>query len=337
MIRVVTNEKDLGFSVPTLGCEKYLKMKGKYYGYFLSDEFIQPYYIEKRLFFTRMVFPYAPIKIGLSFSVQKEKSFFNDIISYIKKHQNRDFVGCDYISKPQANVVLNAVPDGADYIPWGTYQVDLTRSKEDIFSGFHSKHKNVIRKAISMQVCVRKTRDIKLVYSNIKQTLNRQNVHAPSLKYYSNLVENLGNNVEFYVAELNGNVEGVAVVILEKEMAYYMYGGSCPKPLSGSLNYLQYEIMMDLKNRGIKIYDLVGARINVEKGSKFEGIQRFKSRFGADLVKGYSFRYVFSPLKYKLFMTVVKIVGMIKGFKYEDTIGSLKKRITYDEKSLSDN
>ena len=71
-----------------------------------------------------------------------------------------------------------------------------------------------------------------------------------------------------------------------------MYGGSVEKPYSGSLNLLQFEAMKFLQSRGVREYDLVGARIKVEQGSKYEGIQRFKSRFGARLVQGYAFRTI---------------------------------------------
>jgi lipid II:glycine glycyltransferase (peptidoglycan interpeptide bridge formation enzyme) len=48
----------------------------------------------------------------------------------------------------------------------------------------------------------------------------------------------------------------------------------------GSSNLLQWEIIKKLKSLGVREYDFVGGRVEVPKGSKLEGIQRFKQRFG---------------------------------------------------------
>ena len=60
-----------------------------------------------------------------------------------------------------------------------------------------------------------------------------------------------------------------------------------------------------MKERGVKYYDFVGARINPDEGSKYEGIQRFKSRFGGELKKGYLWKMPLNKFKYKLFCWLV--------------------------------
>ncbi|HHT23618.1 MAG TPA: hypothetical protein GXZ87_09985 [Bacteroidales bacterium] len=69
--------------------------------------------------------------------------------------------------------------------------------------------------------------------------------------------------------------------------------------------------MVEMKARNIKCFDFVGARINPSKGSKYEGIQRFKSRSGANLQKGHLFKVILSP-KYYLINNMTKIYGLIK-------------------------
>ena len=42
-------------------------------------------------------------------------------------------------------------------------------------------------------------------------------------------------------------------------------------------------------------------RINEDEDSKYHGIQRFKERFGGELIRGYMFKTILIPWKYKLF------------------------------------
>jgi lipid II:glycine glycyltransferase (peptidoglycan interpeptide bridge formation enzyme) len=82
--------------------------------------------------------------------------------------------------------------------------------------------------------------------------------------------------------------------------------------------------MRRLRDKGVTRYDFVGARLDVEEGSKYEGIQRFKARFGADLRKGLTFRVVFSPFKYALFSFMVRVYFAVKRWPYVDPIDQIK-------------
>ena len=59
-----------------------------------------------------------------------------------------------------------------------------------------------------------------------------------------------------------------------------------------------------MKRIGVKKYDFMGARLNVEKGSKYESIQKFKQRFGCELKKGVHWEAQFNPLKYYSFKSL---------------------------------
>lgn len=59
-----------------------------------------------------------------------------------------------------------------------------------------------------------------------------------------------------------------------------------------------------------------------------EGIQRFKSRFGATLTEGYAFRVVFSPYKFIVFQLMIRLYFVLKGWKkYMDPIDQLGSRL----------
>ena len=62
-------------------------------------------------------------------------------------------------------------------------------------------------------------------------------------------------------------------------------------------------------------------------GSKLEGIQRFKERFGGELKKGFIWKYPVNGLKYFLFQIFTRVFYLIKFQKYEgDIIEQERKR-----------
>jgi len=320
MIKHIKKKSDLKIKLPILAREKYLQIKSPYYGWFVDENFILPYFIDKRLIFKRMIFSYGLIPLKSNLTLNDEKKFLENVIDYIT-----DKKLCDFIYKAQSNVIFNVCPKGSDCVEWGSYIVDLSLSEDEILKNMHAKHRNVIRKAIKDNVRIVKENSIKTVYEIIADTMKRQKViFYPSLDFLKNLATNLSSNIEFFSAYKDDKIQGAAVFIYDEENAFYMYGGSIQKPYIGSLNLLHYEAMKYFKSLGVKNYDFVGARINFEKGSKYEGLDRFKKRFGGELKKGYTFRYVVNPLKFKLFNIISKNYLKLKGFNYIDPIDSIR-------------
>ncbi len=301
MIKIVQKQENLAYKkIPILASQAYLKIKSDNYGWLVNDNYILPYFLDTRLIFTRMVFTYGLIAKKDNLSIGDEKEFLDDMVTFVKQNKL-----CDFIYKAQSNVVFNTFPKD---------------------KSFHGKHRNVVKNAIKNKVIIEETNDVNLAYNCISDTLIRQgSIHYPSLEYIKNLVENIDKNVLILKAVKEEVVQGVVIIIYDNNMGYYMYGGSIKRPFTGSLNLLQYEAMKILKSRNVKFYDFVGARINVEKGSKYEGLQRFKSRFGAELVKGYAFRTIVNPLKFKLFNFISRLYLKIKGYEYIDPIESILK------------
>lgn len=63
-ISIVYSEKEIGVMLPVTASESYLKAISNYkYGWFLSDLFVLPFIIDKKLFFKKMVFTHETIKI----------------------------------------------------------------------------------------------------------------------------------------------------------------------------------------------------------------------------------------------------------------------------------
>ncbi len=320
MINKVEDEKKLNIELPILGQSKYLQTKSNEFGWFVSDNYILPFFLETRLIFTRMVFTTATIAKKSNLTLASEKEFLDAVVDYIKKHKV-----CDFIYKAQSNAIFNVCPKESDCVPWGTYEVDLDRSDDELFSAFNGKCRNVIRKAIKEGVTVQETEEVELVFQNIKETLERQNsIHFPSYDYIAKLQQNIKGNIVFLIATKEDVVQGSLILIYDDHAGYAMYAGSIKAPQTGSLDLMHYEAMKYLQQKNVEIYDFVGARINVKKGSKYEKIQRFKLKFGVHLREGFAFRTIINPKKFYLFNMISTLYLKLKGYAYVDPIEQIK-------------
>lgn len=120
-------------------------------------------------------------------------------------------------------------------------------------------------------------------------------------------MNNLKENVFITIAYMGEIPQAGACYFVNKQMCYYMYGASTNKPESGSTNLLHWEVIKYLKDIEVKRYSFVGCRIDVDPDSKYHSIQRFKERFGGELVQGYMFKTILNPWKYRLFHVLYKV------------------------------
>ena len=315
---MITVSKKLpeGLVVPIIADTRYLlSISGIVdYGYFIDGKKILPFVIRKKMFLKWMQIDCAPI--GCS-SKNDSQQFVDSIVEYVKKGSS---VSC--ISSTNT-ALFPCVPTDSFYCLFGTYLVDLDKDEALLFSSLHSKHRNSIRKAQSNSVVVEHgehcARDVIELMNN---TYGRQNKISAIGENYISRMKNLGNNVDFWLARsCDGTPQGSAIFLWSKgHTCYYLHGGSSSHTVSGSMNLLIWEAMLEMKKRGVRYFDFVGARLKPEPGSKQEGIQRFKSRFGADLKTGYMFRVVIDPIMYHLFTFCINVYHLIKEHKFANDV-----------------
>jgi lipid II:glycine glycyltransferase (peptidoglycan interpeptide bridge formation enzyme) len=207
--------------------------------------------------------------------------------------------GFAYITQPGTHVLFDSCPKNSLHCKFGSYRVDLANEEETLWESVHSKHRNVIRKADSSGVQVLYgTENLDEVYAVMKMTMDRSHMHFMSKEDFIAFIESLEGNILVARAVLDGVVQSVAVIPYSEFSAYYLLGGTIDEPSLGSSNLMQWEIMKKMRGLGVRTYDFVGARICPESGSKLEGIQRFKERFGAVMVQGYLWK---KPINYPVY------------------------------------
>jgi lipid II:glycine glycyltransferase (peptidoglycan interpeptide bridge formation enzyme) len=243
------------------------------------------------------------IPLGDELHLEDEKSFLNSAVDYFRSK------GADMIIPATTNTIFRTYPDGAVAAPYGSYVVDLTQSEETLWNNLHSKHRNVIRNAAKKGVEVRSGLEyMDSAYELVRDTLKRSKLGFISFEAFKRFVLGLSENVKIFVADHEGIAQGCAVVPFSNYCAYYLYGGSIPKPLTGATNLLQWEAIRLFRRCGIKRYDFVGVRINPERESKQEGLMTFKQRFGGRLFEGYMWKYCLHPVKYGAYSMAVRLL-----------------------------
>jgi lipid II:glycine glycyltransferase (peptidoglycan interpeptide bridge formation enzyme) len=250
-------------------------------------------------------FSVQTIPLNGELDVEKEREFLNSAVEYFR------LSGADLIIPATFNSVFRTYPDGATAAPYGSYILNLGQSEEALWKNLHQKHRNVIRNAMKKDVKIRDgAEELETAFELVRDSFMRSargflgkiriqlKMDCDGLKRQ---ILALGENVKVFIAEYEGVVQGCAVIPFSNYSAYYMHGGSIPKPLTGAMNLLQWEAIRLFHGLGVQYYDFFGARMNPEKGSKAEGIIRFKERFGAQFIQGYMWKFPFSPLKYALY------------------------------------
>ena len=210
------------------------------------------------------------------------------------------------------------VPKGSISIPFGSHIIDLELPEDTLLANMHSKHRNVVRKAAKDGVEVKIGGEELLDdYCFIDdQTWARSNRKGKGESEYVRFVKAIPNNTRVYMSYYEGKPQTGAIILFNKQMAYYLYGASVNHTHNGAGNLLQWEVIKDMKKEGVLKYSFVGCRINVDENSKYYGIQKFKERFGGVLFEGKIFKMIYNKPMYWMFKQVTCVKNTIHNRKY---------------------
>jgi hypothetical protein len=288
--------------------EHFLKNVGDEYGWIGGvDELgklrcILPYSIIHKVLVRMVRFRVETIRLDEKLGIEEERSFLESATEYFRS------IGADIIIPATTNSVFRAYPGQAIAAPYGTLIIDLSKPEEVLWKSVHSKHRNVIRNAIKKGVKIHYGAEYsEIAHKLVKDTFKRSRLPFMGQDAFMKMITGLGPFVRVFVAEFQGRVQGCAVLPFSNLSAYYVYGGSVSLPLTGAMNLLQWEAIRHFRELGVKHYDFCGVRINPEKGSKQQGLRRFKERFGPQLVQGYMWKYSISPLKASVYSLAVRL------------------------------
>lgn len=162
-----------------------------------------------------------------------------------------------------------------------TYQTDLTKSSDLIYSSFHEKLRNDIKNAVNNDIKVVTNPNINLFYSTINKTFLRQGSKAPfSKEKLINFIKKMNVHssfMSFAAVDNDDNIIAVCGYVFSQNTSYLILNGiDIDKNTRGANALMIFESMKLLKEKGITIFDF--------EGSMLPGVEQFYRRFGAELV-----------------------------------------------------
>lgn len=298
-------------NISIFASERFLKSLSDEYGWIGGIDksgklkCVLPFAIIRKAVLRLVRFPVQTIFLEEKIEVEEEKVFLNNAVAYFRS------IDVDVIIPATFNTVFRTYPKGAMVAPFGSYIIDLRQSEETLWNNIHSKHRNVIRNAKKKGVTILNGPEyLETAYGLVQESFKRSSrgiagrlrisLRANEDAFKQQLL-GLGDNMKIFVALYEGVVQGCAVIPFSDHSAYYMHGGSVPNPMTGAMNLLQWEAIQLFHRLGVGRYDFFGARLAPEKGSKLEGILKFKERFGGQYHQGYMWKIPFHALKYRLY------------------------------------
>lgn len=275
-----------------------------------------PFRIYKKWIFKFIQIMYPPLKNGERLSEQDEKQFLNNMADLLKT-QNK----FHRIIQPFVWDVFYSYPNDSTHCPFGQLYSDIAeKTEEEIFENFSGKYRNAIRKVLSQKDLVNLKYDdqeLNPFYTVYREVHQKQGVYFDQFTHFQKMQEYLGRK-HFLCGNLyfDNQLEGGAVISYTAKEANYLYGGAKnPTLQNGSIKLLQFEIIKKLKKANVKKYIWGGCRLSDVAGTKQQGMQEFKLRFGAQIKKGYLWKMDINSFYCKLYDQLMALQLRIKGQK----------------------
>lgn len=284
-----------------------------------KGDFFAPVKIEKNKFLKTLQFQFPPVNSkGVRVKEKEELDFCEEAIKYIsdKKLAHR-------IQQPKNYALFNVVPRKAVSSPFGTYKIDLEgKTNTQILDDMQARYRSAIRQTEKLKTKIRfGISELRIFQDLHEETMKRTQSYAENFESLKDELTMSNHNTMLATVYIDNKIQGGLYLAYSKYGAYYFHGASADTTeASGAIKYLHYQIMCLMQDKGVKQYDFVGARLTDVSGTKLEGIQNFKRRFGTELVKGYLWKLDIDKTKCRAYDNLLKLKCKLKGTKFPKDI-----------------
>lgn len=229
---------------------------------------------------------HAPVRNAEELSKEEQSKFYKDLLLFLKKEKI-----FDRLIQPHPSGIMLSKPDNVPYCDFGTYLNYLQEhDPEALLYTYDPKYRKAVQHSIKNGGRTEFGKEqLPVFFELYKRTTERAGIHCDSYEYFEKLYHCLGNeHVDIGVIYDDNNPIGAILMIYSRYAALCTHAGSSgtESKLYGGMKHLHYDMMLRMKNRGVKLYDLVGVRLHSTNPS-LEGIFRFKKGFGGILKEGF--------------------------------------------------
>lgn len=204
-----------------------------------------------------------------------------------------------------------------------TFQLDLTKSEEDLFNNLNNKTRYNVNLAHKkgVQIVENSTAEGMEEYIKIlEETTSRQGFYAHSPDYFRTMWKTLGNNgmLRIFQAVYDNQVLVSWIMFIFNGVLYYPYGASrsANRDVMAS-NLMMWEMITFGKREGCHVFDMWGS-LGPEPNAKdpWFGFHRFKKGYGGELMEFLgTYDLVLNEPLYKLFRVVENVRWKLLRFK----------------------
>ncbi len=232
-------------------------------------------------YFPRGPLPDQPMIDSLRKVAKAENSLFIKIEPNITSHpQTEEFL------------VSNGCRPGKPLFPKYSFQLDLTKSEEELLAGMKEKTRYNVRLAQKSGVSVSENDSPEAFAKYLElteATTRRQKFFAHSQQYHKLMWETLhpGGLARLFTASYQGKILVTWILFLFNDVLYYPYGASTEEHREVmASNLMMWEAIRWGKSHGAKLFDLWGALgPNPNPKDPWYGFHHFKEGYGAKLVE----------------------------------------------------
>jgi hypothetical protein len=257
---------------------------------------------------------YPVRKNGENITAEEEKVFWEEVLLFLDKEKV-----CIRLTAPSTYFCCKAYPSKSKYCAFGDYEIYMADMDiADLFKAIHPKHRNVIRNAEKNGVVIKYGKDIlKDFYAIYESTMHREKKFCDTYDFFNGMFDSLGeNNIVCGVAYYMDKPLGGLFMPYTLYGGHYLYGASAERvEVTGAINFLHWTTIQLLKKKMVKRYSFSGARLSNIAGTKYEGIQKFKMRFGGNLNEGYLWKTDVNPLKCILLNNMLNVKFALRNHK----------------------
>jgi lipid II:glycine glycyltransferase (peptidoglycan interpeptide bridge formation enzyme) len=198
--------------------------------------------------------------------------------------------------------------------PKENFIIDITLSNDELLSQMKSKTRYNMRLAKKRGVEIITTREKKYIdifCDLVEQTAKRKNVSFHNRQHYYMMFQNIEEEaMQLYVAKYKDEIIATNIISFYNGTATYLHGATSDKYRNVMAPFLlQWQAILDAKQKGCKWYDFGGVFSDTEDDGK-RGITRFKKSFSPKtkvFKTGGSYDIILSELKYKTYKILQKI------------------------------
>ncbi len=249
-----------------------------------GERLVMPVVIRRRGPFRLLRCLFAPVREdGAVPSLEAETAFLEEFLAFVRRERT-----CHRIGQPENWALFRSAPVDSVSAPFGTYRIPLTgRGIDDVVAAFKPRYRSYVRKGAAEGAVLRTGADqLDAFYPLHATTMERAGLWLAPRAQFDDLLAAFGPVADVGVIEVDGRPVAGELVMTTRFGTFGLYGGTSRDAPTYAGKFLRAEMMRRSIERGAAFYDFVGARLSDVGGTSVEGIQQFKSGFGAELVAG---------------------------------------------------